>query len=106
MTNLDALIEFLAKEEPANLELLAADPTEAAHFLRTEYLPDTEAEDLAPDSEESAEATTVEGQYLWSALWTWRRLTPVARAALLMIFETATGKEAVNVLNEHLELRA
>lgn len=102
MTNLDALIEFLAKEEPANLELLAADPTAAAHYLRTEYLPDTEPEDLAPDGQEAAEAATLGESYLLAAGRTWWKLTPDARAALLVIFETATGKQSVSVLNEFL----
>lgn len=106
MTNLDALFEFLAKEDAQALEKFARGDSSGLHDSLADYLPDpgsADPESIAPDSEESAEAATVGESYLLAAGRTWWKLTPDARAALLVIFETATGKESVSVLNESLE---
>lgn len=104
MTSVDALLEFLAHKPLADLAMMAQTPRETEACLRDDYLPeaDTGEEDISPDSQESAEAASLEGQYIPEARRTWRKLSPEAQAALWNIFASSTGPTTMESLAGHL----
>lgn len=100
MNKLQAILEMLAKEPAAKLALLAKNPAMTANYLSTAYL--MEPEEMAPDSQESEEAATLEGQYLADAALEWRGLKPETQQGLLEAARKLGGETLVTNLQEAL----
>jgi hypothetical protein len=103
-TNLDAVTEFLGHVPVEKLDKLAFLPAELTSSLSI-YLPETEGDEgITPDSQESAEAATMDERNLsWAAI-AWWTITPAARTALVPLLTEVAGKEQMEMLLEQFDL--